>query len=89
MTFYLFILSIRTGCMFDVASHAVVFRGHTSPKEGTLGVRHYCGLRWLYTISSVFAGSDIYIFLDVLILSTRRKYLGSNIVLSSSVLILC
>ena len=37
-------------------------------------------LRWLYTISSVFAGSDIYIFLDVLILSTRGKYLGSNIV---------
>ena len=46
LTFYLFILSIRTGCMFDVASHAVVFRGHTSPKEGTLGVRHYCGLRY-------------------------------------------
>ena len=26
-------------------------------------------LRWLYNISSVFAGRDIYIFLDVLILS--------------------
>ena len=25
-------------------------------------------LRWLYTISSVFVGSDIYFFLDVLIL---------------------
>ena len=46
-------------------------------------------LRWLYTISSVFAGSDIYFFLDILILSTREKYLGLNIVSSSSVLVLC
>ena len=64
----------------------------TSVKKTKLhGIREIleiCKLRWLYTISSVFAGSDIYFFLDILILSTREKYLGLNIVSSSSVLVL-